>query len=104
MSRLCQAVVQCWPLSERAPRLLSTVLAALAMSGVVAVAPSAAASSPHAPRFPGPKEHYPVIRTDAPGLPGHTVLRPRDLAKLTFRMPIVVWGNGGCRNSNMEFN
>lgn len=34
-----------------------------------------------------------------PGLPGHTVYRPADLSALgETRLPIVVWGNGGCAN------
>jgi hypothetical protein len=40
---------------------------------------------------------YPALKEEDRSLPEHTVYRPRDLAKLgKTRLPIVVWGNGGC--------
>jgi dienelactone hydrolase len=44
--------------------------------------------------------HVPVVRVGDPRLPDHTVLRPRDATP--FRLPVVVWGNGGCRTTNQE--
>jgi hypothetical protein len=40
-----------------------------------------------------------------PGLPTHTLYRPRDLSPFgrSQKLPIVAWGNGGCRNSSGEF-
>ena len=42
--------------------------------------------------------YHPVIRERAP-FPGYTVYRPAEPG----RYPLVVWGNGGARNSNEEF-
>jgi dienelactone hydrolase len=52
---------------------------------------------------PGPAHNFAVTREGDARLPGHTVLHPTALDNVPFRMPIVVWGNGGCRNSNEEF-
>jgi hypothetical protein len=38
-----------------------------------------------------------------PGLPGHTVYHPRDLAAVTRPMPVVVWGNGACTANGTYF-
>jgi hypothetical protein len=40
-----------------------------------------------------------------PGLPSHTIYRPRDLSAFseTNRLPIVAWGNGACRNNSGEY-
>ena len=40
-----------------------------------------------------------------PGLPTHTIYRPRDLAAATARgkLPIIVWGNGACVNIGNRF-
>lgn len=43
-----------------------------------------------------------MYETDA-RLPGHTVYRPSNLAAVTERMPIVVWGNGACRADGTWF-
>jgi dienelactone hydrolase len=45
-----------------------------------------------------------VLRGD-PGLTTHAIYRPRDLQPFGDgnKMPIVVWANGGCRNSSGEF-
>jgi dienelactone hydrolase len=37
-----------------------------------------------------------------PNLPTHTVYRPRDLAAAP-KLPIIVWGNGGCANFGNRF-
>lgn len=40
---------------------------------------------------------YPATKLEEATLPGHTVYRPANLDQLgATRMPIVVWGNGGC--------
>jgi len=52
---------------------------------------------------PGPDHAFPVTREGDPGLPGHTIFHPTDLGAVGFKLPIVAWGNGGCRNSNEEF-
>lgn len=45
---------------------------------------------------------YPIIRNEERGLPGHTIYRPANLAKAP-RLPVVAFGNGGCRNTSIEF-
>lgn len=45
---------------------------------------------------------YPAIREEPASLPTHTVYRPADLSK-TPKLPILLWANGGCRNTSVEF-
>jgi dienelactone hydrolase len=45
---------------------------------------------------------YRAIMEAAPGLPTHTIYRPAKLAE-AGTLPIVVWGNGGCRNQGNAF-
>jgi hypothetical protein len=52
---------------------------------------------------PGPQHAFPVTREGDAGLPDHTVFHPTDLDAVGYKLPIVVWGNGGCRDSNEEF-
>lgn len=48
------------------------------------------------PNGPGTGD-YPAIMEVDPSLPGHVIYRPADLSRLRERkLPIVVWGNGGC--------
>ena len=42
----------------------------------------------------------PVVRVGDARLPDHTVLRPRDTTP--FLLPVLLWGNGGCRTTNQE--
>ncbi len=42
----------------------------------------------------------PATRVEDPSLPTHTLYYP---AALPNRMPIVLWANGGCRNTSVEF-
>ena len=47
---------------------------------------------------------YPAIMEQVPGLPDHTVYRPRDLGALgDHLLPIVAWANGGCSNNGAGF-
>jgi hypothetical protein len=62
-----------------------------------------AAPKPGVKDRPGPNQSFPVTREGERDLPGHTVFHPTDLDDVGFKMPIVVWGNGGCRNSNEEY-
>ena len=49
-----------------------------------------------APNTPGDGPYPSVLGTD-PGLPGHVVYRPADLAPFAGnRLPVVIWGNGAC--------
>jgi hypothetical protein len=45
---------------------------------------------------------YPATREEPDSLPTHTIYRPADLAK-TPKLPILLWANGGCRNTSVEF-
>ncbi len=45
---------------------------------------------------------YPATREEPASLPTHTVYLPADLSK-TPKLPIILWGNGGCRNTSVEF-
>ena len=48
---------------------------------------------------------YKAILSGDPSLPTHAIYRPRDLAPFGGRLllPIVAFGNGGCRNGSGEF-
>lgn len=52
---------------------------------------------------PGPQHSFRVWRGGDASLPNHTILRPADLNQVHYRMPIIVWANGGCRTSNEEY-
>lgn len=59
---------------------------------------------PVAPATPLGSGAYPAVMEEDTGLPGHTLYRPHDLAALGNRkLPIVVWGNGGCANNGSAF-
>jgi dienelactone hydrolase len=45
---------------------------------------------------------YPATREEPASLPTHTVYRPADLAK-SPKLPVLLWANGGCRNTSVEF-
>jgi dienelactone hydrolase len=45
---------------------------------------------------------YPAMREEPASLPTHTVYRPADLSK-TPKLPVLLWANGGCRNTSVEF-
>lgn len=47
---------------------------------------------------------YKAIMQEVPGLEAHTVLLPQDLSKFNKKnpLPVLVWGNGACRNSPWE--
>ena len=77
-------------------RLSATLVTATLLFGFVGPAASK-------PGRPGPHNHFQITREGDPELPEHTVFHPTDLDAVGFKMPIVVWGNGGCRNSNEEY-
>ena len=45
---------------------------------------------------------YPAVREEPASLPTHTVYRPADLSKAP-KLPVLLWANGGCRNTSVEF-
>jgi dienelactone hydrolase len=45
---------------------------------------------------------YPATREEPASLPTHTVYRPADLTHAP-KLPVVLWANGGCRNTSVEF-
>src|SRR5208337_4559496 len=44
----------------------------------------------------------PAVREEPASLPTHTVYRPADLSR-TPKLPVLLWANGGCRNTSVEF-
>ena len=45
---------------------------------------------------------YPATRQEPSSLPTHTIYLPADLSR-TPKLPIILWANGGCRNTSVEF-
>jgi hypothetical protein len=45
---------------------------------------------------------FPATRQEPASLPTHTVYLPADLSH-TPKLPILLWANGGCRNTSVEF-
>lgn len=73
--------------------LLSALAAALVLPGGAAAAD-----------IPGPQHSFPIVREGASDLPDHTLIRPASPEQASFKLPVVVWGNGGCRDSNEEYH
>jgi hypothetical protein len=47
---------------------------------------------------------FPAVMEQDPGLPTHTVYRPKDLSRLQGqKLPIVAWGNGACVNNGASY-
>jgi hypothetical protein len=47
---------------------------------------------------------FPAVMEQDPGLPTHTIYRPKDLSKLQGqKLPIVAWGEGGCANNGAAY-
>jgi dienelactone hydrolase len=46
---------------------------------------------------------YPATREENDTLPTHTLYYPADPGKVPGKMPIILWANGGCRNTSVEF-
>jgi dienelactone hydrolase len=47
---------------------------------------------------------YPAVMESDPGLPTHTIYRPRDVnATGTQKLPVIAWGNGACVNVGNRF-
>jgi dienelactone hydrolase len=70
------------------------------MSRALTVALLLLLTAPAHAELPGQHQRYAVTRSGIEGMPDHTLFRP---AGVPFKLPIVVWGNGGCRESNEEF-
>ncbi len=59
-------------------------------------------TTPPGGRAPLTQRYTGMYETD-PGIPGHTVYRPSNLAAVADDMPIVVWGNGACSANGTWF-
>jgi hypothetical protein len=66
------------------------------------VAPAFAQPAPAPNTPPTGSGPYSAIIEGDPGLPGHTIYRPKDLSPFSKEnpLPVAAWGNGGCANSN----
>ncbi len=66
--------------------------------------PQPTSSKVAAPGITSGSGPYKAIMQSFPGLPGHTVYAPEDLAGLgAHKLPIVAWGNGACANVGNQF-
>jgi len=46
---------------------------------------------------------YPSTREENSALPTHTLYYPADLSKVPGKLPVLLFANGGCRNTSVEF-
>jgi len=46
---------------------------------------------------------YPSTREENQELPTHTLYYPADLTRIPGKLPVILFGNGGCRNTSVEF-
>lgn len=81
----------------------STASCIAVLSVLAALLARVADAAPRERWLPGPQHDFNVTREGDPGLPNHTVFRPTDLAAPKFMLPVVLWANGGCRESNEEY-
>ncbi len=94
---------------------IAVAWAATAALAWAQTAPAPAASAPADPE-PGPAPawvphdqplgsgRFPAVMLADPGLPTHTLYRPRELAVLgSEKLPLVVWGNGACVNTGNRY-
>jgi dienelactone hydrolase len=83
-------------------------LPAFAAVFAMAMAPSFAAaefvSKPIAADTPLGTGPYKAIMEMDPRLPTHTLFRPKDMAGVRGRMPVVVWANGACRSEGNRYH
>lgn len=105
--------------SRQGVRAVAKALVALAglVSATAAFAQNTPASADPAIDFPRPPPPpyvtpetpqgtgtYPAIMESDPGLLTHTIYRPKDLNALgKEKLPIIAFGNGGCRNMGNRF-
>jgi hypothetical protein len=49
------------------------------------------------------KGPFPATRVEDPTLPTHTLYHPAGLPAKVGKLPVILWANGGCRNTSIEF-
>ena len=80
---------------------LSAQTATRAPSTPATAVSASPAASPATPLGSGDRKA--VMEVD-PLLPSHTIYHPADMAAMgSARLPILIWGNGGCRNAGNRF-
>ena len=80
---------------------VTVYLASAAFAQPMADAPPPPNAPPPKPAVLGP---YKVTVATDPSLPTHTIYRPADLSSFKGgKLPIVLWGNGGCINSGRAY-
>lgn len=90
--------------SRRSDPTSGTRIRRRTLAGVAVLMSLLAPAAASANGIPGPNHRFAVVREGDPSLPDHTIIRPANLRAVQFKMPIVVWGNGGCRDSNEEYH
>ncbi len=74
------------------------------LAGMLSVATAMALSVAHAAEPPAtPVTNDGIVMEVAAGLPDHTVYRPADLRAVRGRLPVVLFGNGGCMTGGNLF-
>lgn len=87
--------------------LLAGMLASSALSAMAQQAPAAAPAITKLTEIDvkqsgnPPTGRFAVVVEHDPGLPMHTIYRPRDLANT--RHPVLIWGEGGCAKNGLMF-
>ena len=71
----------------------------------IIAAPAFAQPEPYQGPPPTGSGPYPATIEGDPGVPGHTIYRPKDLSPFNRAnpLPVAAWGNGGCANSNQFY-
>jgi pimeloyl-ACP methyl ester carboxylesterase len=83
-------------MSHRVARLSAVLCAALSSSCL-------GASATAGKTLTGLTGPYTVVMEMDPGLPGHTVYRPKNLDRVKVKLPVVAFGNGACGNEGNVF-
>jgi dienelactone hydrolase len=88
------------------PRIILRTIVGAALAPIALLASGSASAQEVVPPLPpgiigvpgGTGPHSAIAEVD-PGLPGHTLYRPARWPKK--RLPVVLWGNGGCRDNGL---
>ncbi len=79
---------------------MTVIRRTLALAIALLLATPATAQVTTSPAGTGP---YPAEVATDPALPLHTIFRPVGLPARAGKLPILVWGNGGCRDNGIAY-